>query len=176
MGIDGMEMLHLGLTTHFVCEDAADTLATALQHTKSDSDDMKRIQPHTIRSESIPNLLEDMDVRSELDPLDDEIWDQMMLVHPKEIDQPLDVLYEGTLHGHGLREAIVRCFSSDSIEQVETCLLEENSPWATKVLTKMKSVDKELLKKWFELTRYAADPNRTEEEVCEMETRLVCDE
>ena len=60
MGVDGMEMLRLGLTTHFVCEDVADTLGAALQASKSDSDDRKRIQSEPIRRQSIADMLEDL--------------------------------------------------------------------------------------------------------------------
>ena len=113
------------------------------------------------------------DVRSDLDPMDDEVWDQMMLVHPKEIHQPLDVLYEGTLRDH--REAIARCFAPDSVEEVKVLLAAEQTEWAAQALAAMQGLDHTLLEKWFELTRYAADPMKSEEDVYLMEKSLMVD-
>jgi enoyl-CoA hydratase/carnithine racemase len=75
---DAMDLYYTGLATHVVAEECEDTLAQALGRTLSEEDTKKRVQMPGMRLESIAEMIEDMHIDCDLDPLDDVIWEQFM--------------------------------------------------------------------------------------------------
>ena len=70
-----------------------------------------------MKSESTRELLDDLHVCSNLDPLDDQVFDQIMLVHPKEGEKiPLNKTWEGTLMKE--IDGIYSAFSAESVAEV----------------------------------------------------------
>lgn len=169
--IEAIDMLQLGLLSHYTAEQMEDTLAVSNQHTNYDLDDVESYQQFHVKSESTRELLDDLHVCSNLDPLDDQVFDQIMLVHPKEGEKiPLNKTWEGTLMKE--IDGIYSAFSAESVAEVKKRLMNMKTNWAFITLNRMEVIDEHLLQKWFELTRYAAGKNRNISEVYEKELFL----
>ena len=111
-----IDMLQLGLLSYYTAEQVEDTLSVSFQHTNHESDNIKCYQPSPVRSESIEDLLEDTHVTSDIDPLNDQIFDQMMLVHPKETSMLFDSVWESSLIED--LDKIHAAFSAESVQEV----------------------------------------------------------
>ena len=116
--LEAIDMLQLGLLSHYSAEQVEDTISVSYQHTTSKYDDLKCYQPSPVRSESIEGLLEDTNICCNVDPLDDQIFDQMMLVHPKENEVAANGVWEGTLMKD--IDGIYAAFSAESVREVNS--------------------------------------------------------
>jgi hypothetical protein len=164
-------MLQLGMLSHYSAEQVEDTISVSYQHTTSKYDDRKCYQPLPVRSESIQDLLEDSNIYSDIDPLDDQIFDQMMLVHPKENNITADGVWEGTLMKD--IDGIHAAFAAEAAQEAKHRLENMGTKWSLATLNRMEMIDERLLQKWFELTSYAAKPNCTLDDVYEKELLLT---
>ena len=167
--VRGDDLYALGLLTHLV-EDAAHlSLADALAHTIPSRDDLELSPGAVVVEGAIAELLDTMDLHSDINPMTHEMWDKLVLVPPgREDTLEAGADLEGADDLLAIKDDVARCFSGTP-EMAIRRLSDVKRPWADEAVEAMSRIDRGLLSTWWTITESITFPGIKLQDVLRLE-------
>lgn len=167
--VRGDDLYALGLLTHLV-EDAAHlSLADALAHTIPSRADLETHPGAVVVEGAIAELLDTMDVHSDINPMTHEMWDKLVLVPPGRADT---IEPGGDEDGpddlFSIKDDVARCFSGTP-EMAIKRLSDIKQPWAVEAIESMSRLDRGLLNTWWTITESITFPGIKMQDILRLE-------